>query len=69
MKMHYVECKGMSVPVCQSCLDGDHQSYGYDHRTHEEGRCDCKNVSEDNRSQCCCNPADPELMKVIEKAT
>lgn len=55
-----------AVNVCQSCLDGEHLSYGVDHRDGEDGRCDCKNVSEDGKSQCGCNPDWPELMEAIE---
>ncbi len=40
MNMYLVGC---SV-ICQACIDGNHISYGHDHRNSEEGRSDCKNV-------------------------
>jgi hypothetical protein len=63
--MHRVECQGFMVPVCQSCLDGHHDSYGADHRDGEPGRCDCKNLSDDQKTQCFCNPDWPELVEAI----
>jgi hypothetical protein len=42
--------------ICKACLDGNHMSYGHDHRTGEENRADCKNVGVvgDTVVQCCC---------------
>jgi len=57
----------LKIPVCESCLKGDHISYGYDHRQGEIGRRSCKNLSEDRQTQCCCDPDWPELMEALEK--
>lgn len=72
MKMEKITVGGVHVDVCQSCLDGEHLSHGEDHRSvwdpyvQATGRCDCKNVSDDGRSQCGCNPDWPELTAAIE---
>jgi len=46
------------LPVCESCLDKTHISYGDDHRLGEEGRRDCKTTEKVNEInyQCACNP-------------
>ena len=56
------------LPVCESCLDGKHLSYGDDHRLGEAGRRDCKNIGEiENRTvQCLCNEEWPGLYEAIE---
>lgn len=56
---------GVEVWICQSCLDGEHWTYGWDHRAGEVDRRDCKNLTDDGRHQCACNPDWPELMEVI----
>ena len=58
--------QGIEVYVCESCLSGDHLSYGSDHRQGEKGRCDCKNVNESRTSQCACNPEWTELTQALE---
>lgn len=55
------------VFVCESCLRGEHQSYGCDHRTGPEDRRDCKNLSPDGKWQCLCNPDWPELTDAIRR--
>jgi hypothetical protein len=42
---------------CQACIDGNHLSYGSDHRCGEKDRSDCKNVGTigDTVVQCNCN--------------
>jgi hypothetical protein len=42
--------------ICKACLDGNHMSYGHDHRDSEKNRSDCKNVGTigDTVVQCCC---------------
>jgi len=61
-----IEVDGIKNKICESCLMGDHMSYGFDHRTGEEGRRDCKNISIDNQSQCVCTQDWPELYQAIE---
>ena len=63
--MKKIEVDGVLVPVCQSCLDGEHNSYGCDHRDGPPERRDCKNLSKDRKTQCMCNPEWPELMTAI----
>jgi len=55
------------VFVCDSCLRGEHQSYGCDHRNGPEDRRDCKNLSPDGKRQCLCNPDWPELTDAIRR--
>ena len=59
-----IEVDGVLVSVCQSCLDGEHKSYGDDHRNGPPERCDCKNILDD-KTQCMCSPEWPELMTAI----
>ena len=65
MKYIRYNCDGseMVSPVCESCLEGEHVSYGDDHRLGEKDRRDCKSV-EDN-VQCICTPDFPELFDAI----
>jgi hypothetical protein len=55
------------VFVCESCLRGEHQSYGCDHRNGPEDGRDCKNLSPDGKRQCLCNPDWPELTEAIHR--
>lgn len=55
------------VFVCESCLRGDHQSCGCDHRNGPEDRRGCKNLSPDGKRQCLCSPDWPELDKAISR--
>ena len=44
---------GVLVPVCDSCLKGEHKSFGMDHRVGiADDRGDCKNS--EGSIQCCC---------------
>jgi hypothetical protein len=57
------------VPICESCLEGKHLSYGDDHRCEGSKSDDCKNLGEDNGTtyQCLCNPHGwSELYNAIE---
>lgn len=44
MKIHLIHGDGIDITICESCMKGEHQSYGHDHRDGSEGRRDCKNV-------------------------
>ena len=50
------------VFVCQSCLSGEHCSYGDAHMATGD---DCKNI--ENGRKCCCHPAWPELQAELNK--
>ena len=63
----------IAVNVCKSCLDGEHLSYGVDHRDGDPNHCGCKNVGVDRANgeskkttQCGCVPDWPELDDAIE---
>lgn len=47
---------GIRIWMCESCLKGDHMSYGCDHRTGEKYRRGCKNLSDARDKQCGCGP-------------
>ena len=55
------------LPVCESCLSGEHISHGSDHRTRSPSRNDCKTTDKTGKYQCICNPEWPELYRAIEK--
>jgi hypothetical protein len=65
---HIVLPSGLTAWVCESCLKGEHLSYGYDHRQKEEGRRDCKNIAYVNGQtrQCNCTQDWPELFDFIK---
>ncbi|MDD5192481.1 MAG: hypothetical protein PHH54_06380 [Candidatus Nanoarchaeia archaeon] len=64
----YEENKAKYVlPICESCLDKKHVSYGDDHTLGETGRRDCKNLDEDWENQCLCTPDWAGLYEAIEK--
>ncbi len=59
---------GGFVYVCKNCLEGNHISYGSDHRLGEQvDRRDCKNISDDGQHQCGCTEDWPELWDKIIK--
>jgi len=52
------------APVCTSCLNGEHMSFGDDHRSGVKGYQGCKNS--EGRIQCNCSPDWPELYDNLE---
>lgn len=82
MKMFKVLPKGWPanhwVPICESCMEGKHISYGIHHmpadpkKEEEEGnlaRYGCKNIGEidGKRYQCNCNAASSEILDAIKE--
>jgi hypothetical protein len=80
MKMENVAPEGWpanrSVPVCENCLKGNHDTFGWDHMKvppntdeNELGRYSCKNVGfiKGKRVQCACNAAFTELLETLKK--
>lgn len=64
------------VPVCESCFNGEHQTFGWKHYPVPEGteedllsRYSCKNVGmfKGKRVQCACSAAFEELLKALGK--
>jgi len=64
------------IPVCKSCLEGKHLSYGMNHMpknnlvdSHELGRYSCKNTGklDGKLVQCGCNAGFKELLEIINK--
>jgi hypothetical protein len=62
----------MVVPICESCIDGNHVDYGTVHSAGELGRRDCKYVGENKAGesvQCNCNPDWSGLYHAVEHKT
>ena len=54
---------GVDIFVCKSCIDGEHISYGHDHRDGDRHHNDCKNMGlskEFGSIQCCCEAGQKE---------
>lgn len=73
-KMYGVKTPGYphEVPVCESCMEGHHLSFGTSHVLPillEAGRAGCKNegVFKGCHVQCACNPGWEELWDIVEK--
>jgi len=66
--MWKITVEGIEVPVCNSCVLGEHMTYGYKHIDFDtEERGGCKNLSLDRQSQCNCHKEWSELQVEIEK--
>lgn len=67
MKMYRIYVQGMTVSVCESCVQGHHESYGTRHLDFDtEERGGCKNISDDGQKQCACHGAWTELQEAIK---
>jgi hypothetical protein len=72
------EWAGKWVPVCDSCVKGEHSSYGMNHLPNkpidpedpELSRYGCKNIGyiDEKRYQCHCNPAFEELAAALKNS-